>query len=110
MDKAITAHLDFGALELKDDILVLVIGQHVLGPITVGIAIGVLLLPLQLGVFLRSRLLLDTLDLFQPEELLAIHFVQLGVDVRDGVLGLRDNDMFAGIGISDARLSKQRYR
>jgi len=92
---------DFRALS-KDHILVAFITQNVL-------ALAILLILLvalpprllaPLGIFFGLRALLDALDLLQPEELLAIQLVELGVDVLDRVLRAWDDDVLTATLVS----------
>ena len=77
----------------KDHILVAFITQNVLALAILLILLVALpprlLAPLRILFGLRA--LLDTLDLLQPEKLLAIQLVELGVDVLDRVLRTRDD-------------------
>ena len=89
----------------KDDVLVVLVAQHVLGLyrllcrlLRLCLCVGRLcrLLLLSYGLLGGSVSLLLRGHLLQAVELLAVQLVELRVDVLDGVLGARNDDVLAG--------------
>jgi len=84
----------------EDDVLVVLVSQHVFALSCILAFVDILFLV----VFLEPRSLLDSSvslllarHLLQAVKLFSVQLVELGVDVLDSVLGARDNDMFAVI-------------
>ncbi|USP76001.1 hypothetical protein yc1106_03275 [Curvularia clavata] len=83
----------------EDDILIVLIGEHVLG--LDNLLRGLLLLCFFLlcdpcSLFICSIILLLLGDFLQAVELFSVQLVELGVDVLDGVFGSGDNDVLTG--------------